>query len=76
MNLANFTAKLVALAACNEKGERLFNDAQVIQLGKKSCLALDRVADVARELNGMRAEDLRGMQENFDGAQSGDSGSN
>lgn len=76
LNLANATAKLVSMAVCDNEGKRLFTDAQVIELGRKSCVALDRVADVARELNGMRPEDLQTFQENFDDAQSGDSGSN
>lgn len=74
LNLANATAKLVSMAACDDQGKRLFTDAQVMDLGRKSCVALDRVADAARELNGMRPEDMQALQENFDDAQSGDSG--
>lgn len=46
-------AKLVAKCACDKDGKRLFSDADVMDLSKKSAAALDRVFKAAQRLNGM-----------------------
>ena len=51
--LENVRARLVSLALCSESGERLFDDAEIAALGKKSARALDRVFGVAQRLNGI-----------------------
>src|SRR5690606_20312294 len=43
MNLQNVRARLVALAVVDESGNRLFSDADVEALGRKSGRALNRV---------------------------------
>jgi len=73
MNLSNVRARLVSLAAVDEKGERMFSNGDVAALGEKSAVALDRVFDVAMQLAGMRPEDVDELTENFPNGQSDDS---
>jgi hypothetical protein len=75
VNLRNATAKLVSLCICDQLGERVFSSNEAAQLGGRSSIALDRVADVARELNGLRAEDVESLAQNFGTTPSADSGS-
>ena len=56
--LDNVRARLVSLALCSESGERLFDDAEIVALGKKSARALDRVFGVAQRLNGIGTEQV------------------
>lgn len=63
-NFENMRARLVALAVVDDKGERLFSDADVAALGKKSAAALDRVFTVAQRLNGITAEDVDDLTKN------------
>jgi len=70
MNLRNARAKLVALCAVDENGNRLFSDADVNALGKKNAKPLDRLFDVARRLSGLSEDDVDRLTENFDDAQS------
>lgn len=56
MNSKNIRAKLCALSIVDEKGKRLFDERDVIALGKKSAIALDRVYEAAQRLNGMGKE--------------------
>lgn len=57
-NLENIRASLVAIAACDEQGLRLFSLNDVVDLGKKSVRALDRVFQAAKKLNGVSDEEL------------------
>jgi hypothetical protein len=52
-NLSNIRAKLVSASVCDEKGARLFTDADVKALGSKSSAALQRVFEVAQRLSGL-----------------------
>ena len=70
MNLRNARAKLVALCAVDENGNRLFTDADVNALGKKNAKPLDRLFDVARRLSGLTEDDVDRLTEDFDDAQS------
>ena len=69
--LANARARLVALTACDENGERIFTDKDVTALGKKSATALERVYDVARRVSGLATEDVDKAAEDFGDAPSG-----
>ncbi|MFJ9413040.1 hypothetical protein ACIRPT_02600 [Streptomyces sp. NPDC101227] len=64
-NLANMRARLVALCAVNEAGERLFSAYDVPDLGRKSATALDRVFQKAQELNGFTEADIEELAEGF-----------
>lgn len=58
INMDNARARLVALTAINEKGERLFTSEEAELLGGKSAKALATVYDVATKLNGLGVGDV------------------
>lgn len=66
VNMRNARAKLCALTICDEQGERLFTDADVQDLGKKSAAALTRVYEVAARLSGLTDEDMEELTGNSD----------
>lgn len=53
----NVRARLVSLTLCDEQGQRLFSDAEISALGKKSAKALDRVFAIAQRINGIGANE-------------------
>ena len=57
IDLSNFRARLVALSAIDENGNRLFTLDDVKELAKKSAKALDRVFNVAERLSALRVKD-------------------
>ena len=66
-NLANIRARLVALCVVDEKGERLFSEADAEALGKKSGAALGRVFEAAQRLNGLTEEAAAAAEAQFPG---------
>lgn len=64
---------LVSICCVDERGERLFGEADVAALAGKSASALDRVFDVASRLNKLRKKDLEELEKNFETAPSGSS---
>jgi len=64
VNLKNIRARLVCLTVVDDNGERLFTDADVDALGRKSAAALDRVFAEAQILNGLRDKDVEELAEN------------
>lgn len=76
VNLRNVRARLAARCIVGERGGKpIFNPVDVDALGKKSAAALDRVFSAAMELSGLTPADVKELVENFDDAQSEDSGS-
>lgn len=74
--LATVRASLVALAACDEKGGRLFTDAAAVQrLGKKNAAAMSRVFHVAQKLSRITDDDVDELAGNSEPGPSDDSGS-
>jgi len=73
MNLRNIRAKLVALTVVDEEGNRIFSDADVGQLGKKSAVVLDRLFEVAQRLSGLKDEDVEELAKNSEDDLSEDS---
>lgn len=55
-NFANFRGWFVALVASKENGERLFQDADAVALGKQPARVLDRVVDAALKHNAMQGD--------------------
>jgi hypothetical protein len=51
-NLKGCSARLAGLAICDDKGKRMFTDAEVKALGNKSSVAMNRVCEVAQRING------------------------
>lgn len=68
-NLANLRARLCALTMCDEEGNRLFSDADVWELGKKSASALNKVFEVAQRLSGLSDDDVEELAGNSPGDQ-------
>lgn len=75
INLAQSRAKLVMMCARDADGNRLFDEAQVVALGKKNAKALQRVFDVAGDLSGLDDDTLEKIQDDLGNAPSADSGS-
>jgi hypothetical protein len=76
VNMVNFRAKLIALSVVDaETGARLFDDADVGALGRKSAAALQRVFDVAQKLSGLSREDVDELTKNSESEPNDGSGS-
>lgn len=60
----NMRARLVAMCACDEKGEPIFRPDQVEALGRKSSVALKRIYEVARRLNKLGKEEVDELAKN------------
>ena len=75
-NLANIRARWCAAVVIDESGNRLFDDKDIAELGKKSASALDRVFAVAQKLNGFGEKDIENLEKNSRSGQSEDSISN
>ena len=73
VNLNCIRAKLCAAVICDDKGKRLFTDADIVQLGKKSAKALNRVFEKAQEMNGLGPDDVEDLAKNSGIGQSEDS---
>ncbi len=63
-NVANITASLVALVTVDEKGARLFGDADVEALAAKNAAAVGRLFDIATKLNGLSQTDIEELAKN------------
>lgn len=64
MSFENVRATAAAFTICDEKGNRLFQANEVIELGRKSGNALGRVWEVASRLNGLTQEDVEELAGN------------
>ena len=73
--ISNIRARLCVETIVNEKGEKLFTDADIAELGSKCAIALDRLFDKAQRLNGFTEEDIKELEKNLGSSQSEDSGS-
>ena len=74
VNLEGSQARLVSLAACDDAGERLFSEADVLALGGKSGAALARVYTVASNLSRL-GQSIEQVKADLGAAQNGSSGS-
>lgn len=63
VNMTNARAKLVVWTVVDEDGKRLFTDADIEALGKKSASALSRIFNVAARLSGITEEDMAEITE-------------
>ena len=75
VNLRQARAKLVMMCAVDVEGKRLFDEADIIRLGQRSALALQRVFDKAAALSGLDEDTLEKIQDDLGNAPSDDSGS-
>lgn len=60
----NLRAKMVALTAVDDAGNRLFTEAEAEQLGGKAAAPMQRLFDVAQRLNGMTQADVEELTKN------------
>lgn len=73
-HLDHFRARYAALVLCDESGARIFTEADVEALGKKSGAALDRIFDKGIALSRMEQDAVEKAKEDFDDGPSDDSG--
>jgi hypothetical protein len=64
MNMQNIRAKLAASTIVDEDGKLLFDEADIVKLGNKSCAALDRVFAAAQRLNLISTHDVEVLAKN------------
>lgn len=69
----NFTVKFAAMAICDEKGDRMFADADLAQLALKNAAVISRIAEVAQRLSGFSKNDMEELEKNSEAAQPDDS---
>jgi hypothetical protein len=74
VELEGSQARLVALAAVDEDGQRLFSEADVVALGDKSGAALDRVYRVASNISRL-GQTIEAVKADLGVARNGSSGS-
>ena len=73
-NPANASAKLVAKCIVDPKShKRVFSDADINELGKKSGRELNKVYKLAARLSGIGEDTLEALEKNFESGQDGDS---
>lgn len=74
-NPANYRANLVALATCDEAGERIFSDADIEQIAGKADVAIERIFKAAQALNHLGGDAVEEAAKNSPAATSGASSS-
>ncbi len=72
-SLVGVRAKLAALCAVDDNGQRLFTDADADWLGQKSASALSRVFNAACELNALFPKDVAELEKNSEATASANS---
>ena len=70
IKLADVQIKLCAMAIVDEQGKRLFDEADISKLGRKSAGALQLVFEVAQRLSGLSEEQVVELVEDFTATQS------
>ena len=75
VSMKNMRARLVALSAVDEEGERLFTAKDAEALGAKSATALNRCFEVACRLSGITEADVETLEGNLEAAQQDKPGS-
>lgn len=64
MLMVNVRAKLASLTVCDDTGKRLFTEEDIEALGGKSASALQRVFDIATEINALTDKDVKSLEKN------------
>lgn len=67
----NVRAKLVVRSLVDDAGNRIFTDADVDEVGRKSGTVLKRVFEIAQRINKMRPEDVDELAKNSGSALTG-----
>ena len=66
VTMTNMRARLVALSAIDEEGDRLFTSKEAKELGDKSATALNRLFEVCCRLSGITSDDVEKIEGNLD----------
>lgn len=72
--LQNIRARVAVRTLCDKDGAKVFTEAEIGVLTKRSSVALDRIFDVACALNGITSKSVDELVKNSEAAPSGDSG--
>jgi hypothetical protein len=68
-----FRCRFLVLTLCDDKGQRLFEDADVAELGKKSSVVINRIFEAAWKHNAFTNEAVESLGEGSPDGQSGGS---
>ena len=68
-----FRCRFLVLTLCDDKGQRLFEDADVAELGKKSSVVINRLFEAAWKHNAFTNEAVESLGEGSPDGQSGGS---
>jgi len=68
VKMTNMRARLVAMSAIDDSGDRLFTAAEADELGKKSATALNRCFEVSCSLSGITDQDVEKLEKNSEAA--------
>jgi len=60
----NIRSRLVVLTACDEKGQRIFQDGDADELGKKNAKVVIRLFDIAQRLSAVAQKDVDELTKN------------
>ncbi len=60
----NIRAKYLILALCNEDGDLLFDDNDILKLDEKAAAPMERLFDVALRMNGMHPDSAAELEKN------------
>lgn len=69
----NIRAGLLARTLADQRGNRLFTDKQIAQLGRKNAKVLDRLFGLSQRMNGLSDSDIEEMVKNSQSDPSGGS---
>ena len=58
VNMKDMRARLCASCIIDDKGVRIFDDADIVELSKKSAIVLDRLFAACQELNSLSQKDV------------------
>ena len=75
ISMVNMRARLVAMSAIDEEGERLFSSKEANELGNKSATALNRMFEVCCRLSGITESDVDKLEGNSEAVPAVKSGS-
>ena len=63
-SMQNLRALMARMCCVDEQGKHIFTDADVVELGKKSASALQRIFEVAQRLSGLSSRAIEELTKN------------
>jgi hypothetical protein len=73
--MPNLRARFVAAVVIDEAGARIFTEADIVALGKKSAAALERIFAVGQRLSHLGEADVKALEGNSEAGPNGSPGS-